>query len=581
MGAHNKYHMRQDFFLLSIKYVTLFILIFSFYIISMENSFISSSHAEEHNKNISIHWVGDKKIITMEPYVLDDSFTLSFLSNIYEGLVRRNKNLEIIPSLAENWEEIEPQHWRFFLRKGVIFHNGNGFNADDVIFSVTRIKERGSALKSRLESVERVEKIDDYTVDFYIKEKGTAFLSQWESWFILDKEWFEDNKAEKPVTRLYEYSEDTQEENNNLENEDNKKNLNYIIHNANGTGPFSLKEFKPRDILTLETNENWWGERKYNFQHIYYSRIASAQKRAEALISGKADIAYNLNMEDMNRIGEIKHIDTKDVESLKIIFLGFNHAQEEIKGSNIKGKGRNPLKDARVRKAFLHAIDIEAIKRNILKDDSPSLSLMASPALYSDSSQFTRPPFDPDAARRLLKEAGYPEGFNLRLDCSAGLFTQDEIICETIVSMLERVGIKIKADIRSASKYLPNLMREDASSSFFILSWTVSDYNNLSILEKFYICDNNSSDIPKINISGYCNEKIDNIINNINKESDDDKKKSDIVDIYKISSEDVAYIPLFFEKTIWGKKDNINLAVRADQWLLLYETDMTHKPQMR
>ena len=136
----------------------------------------------------------------LDPYSLNETFTLGMLGNVYEGLTRRDKDLKIIPGLAESWEVIDPLHWRFHLRKGVKFHNGNDFTADDVVFSADRVRSEGSDLKTRIPADSEWKKVDDYTVDVMLKTPNPILHYEWDTWYIMDKEWAEKEGAVKVVS---------------------------------------------------------------------------------------------------------------------------------------------------------------------------------------------------------------------------------------------------------------------------------------------------------------------------------------------------------------------------------------------
>src|SRR5580693_722576 len=140
---------------------------------------------------------GDLK--SLDPYSLNEGFTLGVLTNVYEGLTKRGKNLEIIPGLAERWEVIEPTRWRFYLRKGVKFQNGEDFTADDVVFSAERSFKPASDIKTRIQPAgTKAVKVDDYTVDFILPSPNPILVYEWDTWYILSKKWAEANNSVEP-----------------------------------------------------------------------------------------------------------------------------------------------------------------------------------------------------------------------------------------------------------------------------------------------------------------------------------------------------------------------------------------------
>jgi len=174
---------------------------------------------------------------SLDPYALNETFSLSTLANVMEGLIKRDKDLRIVPGLAERWEVLEPTRWRVHLRQGVKFHDGSPFTADDVLFSADRIRGEGSLLKSRLSDTTKVVKVDDHTVDFVLASPNPLLMQEWETWLIMSKSWSEANGATKvqPATRS----------------------LGPAALKANGTGPFMLVSHEPGVKTVLRRNPSW------------------------------------------------------------------------------------------------------------------------------------------------------------------------------------------------------------------------------------------------------------------------------------------------------------------------------------
>ncbi|HSH40870.1 MAG TPA: ABC transporter substrate-binding protein, partial [Arenicellales bacterium] len=214
---------------------------------------------------------GDAK--SLDPYSLNETFTLSFLGNVYEGLTRRGPDLEIQPALAESWEIIEPTRWRFHLREGVKFHNGNDFTAEDVVFSFERVLAEGSDLTTRVPSDAEIEVVDEHTIDFVLQRPNPILHAEWDTWYIMDKEWAEEHDAVMPTSASGE-------------------NESYATFNANGTGAFKIVEHEPGVRSVMEANENWWDEPQHNLDRVVFTPISSDATRVAALLSGEIDMMY-------------------------------------------------------------------------------------------------------------------------------------------------------------------------------------------------------------------------------------------------------------------------------------------------
>src|SRR5271154_3167567 len=180
---------------------------------------------------------GDLK--SLDPYTLRETTTIAHHAHIYEGLTTRDKDLKIIPALAESWETPEPTRWRFHLRKNVKFQNGDPLTADDVVFSADRVRAKGSNLQTRIDVDTKVVKVDDYTVDFILTKPNPILNSQWDTWYIMDKKWAEENNAAAPTPA-------------------SATSPSFASLHANGTGPFMIESHQPGVKTVFKANPNWW-----------------------------------------------------------------------------------------------------------------------------------------------------------------------------------------------------------------------------------------------------------------------------------------------------------------------------------
>ncbi|MGE5513005.1 MAG: ABC transporter substrate-binding protein, partial [Bacteroidota bacterium] len=316
----------------------------------------------------------------LDPYTLNETFTLGAMGNVMEGLTKRDKDLKIIPGLAERWEIVDPLRWRFYLRKGVKFHNGEDFTADDVIFSLDRMRSPGSQIKTRAPADMKAVKVDDHTVDFILTSPNPILHYEWDTWYIYSKKWAEANGATQAQSAT-------------------ATSLNPFALKANGTGPFMIVSHEPGVKTVFKPNPNWWGKPEHNLTEAIFTTIKSDATRVAALLSGEIDMMDPVPVQDIERIKSNPGTDVLTGPELRTIFLNMDQMRDELLYSNVKGK--NPFKDARVRKAFYQAIDIEAIKSKVMRGMAVPSALLISPLLYSRSAEFKRHPYDPEAAKKL------------------------------------------------------------------------------------------------------------------------------------------------------------------------------------
>src|SRR5499427_4438451 len=344
----------------------------------------------------TLRYANQGELKSLDPYTLKETTTIAHLGHAYEGLVTRDKDLKIIPALAESWETPEPTRWRFHLRHGVRFQNGDPFTADDVVFSADRVRAKGSNLQTRIDADVKVVKVDDYTVDFVLTKPNPILNSQWDTWYIMDKKWSEENNATAPTPA-------------------SATSPSYASLHANGTGPFMIESHQPGVKTVFKVNPNWWGKPEHNLKEIDFTQIASDATRVAALLSGEVDVIEPVPIQDIQRVNASPNATVLTGPELRTIFLGMDQSRDELLFSSVKGK--NPFKDVKVREAFYKAIDVDAIKNRVMRGLSTPSALMIAPQLFALSSEFTRPKADPEAAKKLLTEAGYPDGFELTMDC--------------------------------------------------------------------------------------------------------------------------------------------------------------------
>ncbi len=491
---------------------------------------------------------------SLDPYTLNETFTLGMLGNVYEGLTRRGAKLEILPALAESWEVVEPNRWRFHLRKGVKFANGNDFTAEDVVFSAGRVLDEGSDLKTRLPADVKVEAVDDYTVDFITSGPNPILYYEWDTWYIMDKDWATENDAIAPTTAA-----------------DLTKG--YAAFNANGTGPFVIESHEPGVKTVLKPNEGWWDTPKHNLTEVVFTPIASNATRVAALLSGEIDFMYPVPTQDIKRVENNAETSMLIGPELRTIFLGMDQMRDELLYSNIKGK--NPFKDERVRKAVYHAIDIEAIKQKVMRGLSTPSAIMISPFLFAKADDFKRLDYDPDMAKKLLEEAGYGDGFEVGMDCPNDRYVNDEAICQAVTAMLAKVGIKVNLNAQPKALYFAKVLAPGGyDTSFYLLGWTPGSFDSWNVLHNLHGCRNEAGDGGPFNLGGYCDPKVDELTAQVLVETDADKRDDLIKQAYELTTGAAAYVPLHQQGLAWGVRTGTNVVQRADNQVMLYHITM-------
>ncbi len=505
--------------------------------------------AEASAKTLRYANKGDLK--SLDPYTLTEVTAIAHLGNVYEGLTRRDKNLAIIPGLAERWEILEPTRWRFHLRKGVTFANGEAFTADDVLFSAARVRADGSNFGTRIPNDATFAKVDDHTVDVVLKAPNPILIAQWDTWYIMSKRWAEANNAVAPTPA-------------------SAATPGFAALNANGTGPFRIESHQPGVRTVFKPRADWWGKPEHNLTEVIFTPIGSDATRVAALLSGEVDIIEPVPVQDIPRVNASPQAQVLTGPELRTIFLGFDQSRDELLESDVKGK--NPFKDVRVRKAFYKAIDVEAIRSRIMRGLSTPSALMIAPELFPLSKDFTRPKPDLEEAKTLLAEAGYPNGFKVGMDCPNDRYVNDEQICQAVVGMLARIGVRVALNAQPKAQYFAKVLKSGGyRTSFFMLGWTPAALDSHNVLYDIMGCrDDAASSRGESNLGNYCNKALDALTDKILFEVDPKTRDGLIKQAYQIAMDDYGFIPLHQQSLAWGVAKSVKVALRADNSVMLY-----------
>ncbi len=479
--------------------------------------------------------------LSMDPHSLNETTQLSVVGNVYEPLVGRDQNLQLTPRLATSWKQVSPNVWRFELRKGVKFHDGKPFTADDVVFSFARGSGEGSDMRSYTNDVREVRKVNDFAVDIETKAPFPILPDVLTFFYIMSKQWSEENQATRPVDR--------------------RKGIeNAASFRANGTGPFRLRERQPNVKTTFVRNGAYWGKIEGNVTNVEYTPIGNDATRVAALLSGQVDVIEPVPVQDVARINASGKTRVLQGPELRTIFLGMDQKRDELLYSSVKGK--NPFKDKRVRQAFYQAIDIVGIQKSVMRGASRPTALMVGPGINGFAADMDqRLAFDPEAAKKLLADAGYPGGFEVSLNCPNDRYVNDGEICQAVSASLAKVGVRVRLQAETKGTYFPKVLRRD--TSFYLLGWTPSTYDAHNALNALTRCVDDKG-AGQFNLGAYCNPKLDELTLKIQSETDQAKRNALIKEAFRLHADDIGHLPLHQQALAWGVANNVSLVQLAD-----------------
>jgi peptide/nickel transport system substrate-binding protein len=490
-------------------------------------------------------WTSASDIPTWDIHSQNNALANGVHASVYESLVYYNsKTFKPEPILATAWKQLTPTQLRLNLRTGVKFHDGSTFSADDAVFSIQRAMAKTSNFGIYAQGIDRVVKVDANTIDIFTKDPNPVLLNQLTELRMMSKAWAEKNNSTSPKDIK------TQEEN-------------FAHRNANGTGPFMLKEWQPDQKLVLVKNASWWGKSEGNVTEIVYTPVKAVATRMAALLSGEVDLVLDPSPQDLPRVRSDAALKVIDGIENRTIFFGMDQHRDELPGSNVKGK--NPLKDQRVRKALYQAIDMDTIARVTLRGlGQPTGALVAPQVNGWTEAEHKRYPFDVAAAQKLLADAGYKDGFEVDFACPNNRYINDEQICQAVTAMWARIGVKAKLRTLPLVTYFPMIQRYEAS--IYMLGWGVPTFDALYSLQSLVRSVGAGGD-GNYNVGRYSNPQMDALVERTKKETDLKLRTELLTKALALQNQDVAHIPLHNQVIPWAMKKNIDVVHRADNRL--------------
>ncbi len=499
-----------------------------------------------HAKTLRFASQGDA--LSMDPHSLNEAVQLGLLNNVYEALATRGRDLKVRPALAVRYAATSPTVWRFELRRNVAFHDGTPFDADDVVFSLERARGEGSDLRSQTASIRQVRKVDAHTVEIETSAPNPILPDLLTNVLIMSRTWSMAQQAERPVDRR-----------RGVENA--------ASFRANGTGPYRLREREPGVRTVLARNFQWWDKADGNVETVVFRPLSNDGTRVAALLSGEVDVIDPLPLQDVQRVAAHPDLRALQGPELRVIFLGFDQKRDELLFSNIKA--RNPFKDKRVRQAVYQAINVDTIVSRVMRGAAQATGAMVTEGIRGyDAAMARRLPYDPEAARRLLTEAGYPNGFEVTLNCPNDRYVNDAEVCQSVAAYLARVGVAVRLQAEPKATYFPRALKRE--TSMFLLGWTPAglDAHNVLFTVLGTPGTGDRSGQGQWNFGAYSNPALDALAVNIQSELDEGRRNTMMREAFALHAANVGHVPLYQQKLSLGLRKSVDAYQRPDGFVL-------------
>jgi peptide/nickel transport system substrate-binding protein len=483
----------------------------------------------------NLRWAAQNDVLTLDPHSQNHQTTTTMLQHTYEGLTRYTKDYKLEPALATAWKEMSPTHYRFTLRKNVKFHDGSPFTADDVVFSFGRVKQPQGTMQIYVAGVSEVKKVDDYTVDFILSGPTPLLLRGLVDFRIMSKTWSEKNRSQN----IQDYA---------------KREETFASRNTNGTGPYVIKTWEPDKRVVFEQFKGWWGKLEGNVTEMTYTPIKSDATRISALLAGDVDLVTEVPVQDVERLRKEAKVRVQDGHEVRTIFLGMDQHNDELKYSGIKGK--NPFKDIRVRRALNLAVDREAIKRVTMRGLSIPAGIMVAPGVHGYSKDLdVVPKYDLAAAKKLLAEAGYPNGIDFTLDCPNNRYVNDERVCQAVVAMWAKAGINARLNAMPFATFISKIQNFDTSC--YMLGWGVVTLDALYTLQSLVRTKTGGAD-GSFNLGRISDPKLDTTIDALKIATDPKARDALLREALEKTRDQAYYVPLHHQLRPWAMKKGVS-----------------------
>jgi peptide/nickel transport system substrate-binding protein len=459
--------------------------------------------------------------------------------HLYDPLVKRGADLSFGPGLAESWENVDDTTWRFKLRPGVTFHNGNAFTAADVVYTIE--KARLSIRPDLVANMASATAIDDLTVEIKTPKPYAVLPNDLAELLILDEE----------------YSSATTDEAMDLE--------------PMGTGPYKLGAWIKEEKLVLTANEDYWAGAP-KIKTVTFRPITNPATRTAALLTGEVDVIQDLAVRDVDRVKADDKFTVITRPSLLNIVLGM-----DTRAVSPTIEGPNPMTDQRVREAIARAIDVDAINSVVMNGlATPSTQFVPASHLgYVEGMNFREMyPLDIEKAKALLAEAGYPDGFTMTLDATNNRYVNDGQIAQALASMLAKIGVTLNLNIMPKSNFWGYIRVPTEQSSFIMSGWDVPSGDAGSMYGALYYTRDKKEGYGQVNRSSYSNPEVDALVDKADSTPDVNQRDAYLQEATKILMADIPMIPVHYEQDIYAARKGVMMEPRVDKFMSAYDMDV-------
>ncbi|WP_426959421.1 ABC transporter substrate-binding protein [Muricoccus radiodurans] len=480
------------------------------------------------------------QVTSLDPHFHNISPNNAFAAMVFDDLMEMDAQSRPRPSLALSWRPVGEDSWEIRLRPGVTFSNGSPFTADDVAFTFTRIptvQNSPGSFVTYTQWVKAVEVVDPLTLRLRTDGPFPLVAS---------------NLAQVPILNRETHSGMTTEDFNSG-------------RGAIGTGPFRVVSHRPGERVELARNDRYWGDRPA-WDRVDYRMITSDAARTAAILAGDVDFIDQVPTGDIARLRGDRRVQITEADSLRLMFLVLDQSRATtpfVRGPDGEALDRNPLQDARVRRALSIAIDRPAITSRVMEGAATAVTQFMPPGAIGHAPELTVGPADADGARRLLAEAGYPRGFRLTLHGSNDRYVNDAQIVQAIGQMWSRIGVRTAVEVSPYASYIGRATRQEFS--IYMVSWGSSTGEPLTGMRSVLGTFDRVRGTGSVNRSRYSHPEMDAALAAAARELDDGRREAMMQDAARLMARETAIIPLHVQKNVWAVRRGLTHEPRVDE----------------
>jgi peptide/nickel transport system substrate-binding protein len=485
-------------------------------------------------------------VTSIDPHFFNLFPNNNIAEHIFDKLVQMDPDSRMIPGLATSWKTIDDKTWEFKLRKGVKFTDGSELTAEDVAFSINRIPNVPNSpgpFTAYTKAIQKIEVVDPYTIRFHYAVPYPLAPNDLSTVYIISK---------KVAT--------------GASTEDFNSGKVTI-----GSGRYKFVRYVNGDRVELARNDNYWGD-KPGYEKVTFRIVKDGAARMAALLSGDLDAIEQPPTADLARLKNDPKFTLTSKISHRVIYFNFDHLSRVspfVTAKDGKPLDKNPLQDVRVRRAISKAINRPAIAERVMEGQAIPSGQLVSDKLFGNNPALKAEAYDPEGAKKLLAEAGYPNGFNLTIHGPSGRYVNDEKIVQAVAQMLSRVGIASKVETAPMGPYSGRAAKQEFS--FHMVGWGASTGEASSPLRSLLATFDRDKGLGAVNWGRYSNPKVDYLIEQSLQQVNDDNRKIMLQRATDMAMQDLGIMPIHFQFTMWATKKNVQYIPRTDEYTLAFQ----------